>query len=286
MTTDTSTADPYVHWRRVQWPDGAGVAVQILVAFEAFIEHSQFTTEASSGVNPFSLSYGEYGAHVGAWRLLKLLDEEGVVSSVVVNGLAAERHPHVVRAFAEAGHELVGHGWANDQLMPGGDAEREMVARTLDAIEEAGGDRPVGWLSPGKMGSPDSPEIMLDAGLIYTGDDASDDLPFVEEVGDRRLAVVPSVDLASNDLLQWALTGQGPAAIADGFRSTFDAVHTEAQEGRPGMVGLVLHCHAAGRPTLIPAVRDLIRHCKSHDGVWFARGDELARLAIEEDWRR
>jgi peptidoglycan/xylan/chitin deacetylase (PgdA/CDA1 family) len=161
-----------------------------------------------------------------------------------------------------------------------------MVDRTLDAIQRASGVRPTGWVSPGKMGSVDSDEILLDAGIAYTGDDASDDLPFVRSVGERRLAVVPSADLASNDLLHWVLRGQSPTTLVEGFKATFDAVYAEALEGRPGTVGLVLHCHGAGRPTLVPAVREAINYCQRHRGAWFARGDELAAVALREDLRR
>jgi peptidoglycan/xylan/chitin deacetylase (PgdA/CDA1 family) len=183
------------------------------------------------------------------------------------------------------GHELVAHGWANDVLMQGGEAEREAIARTIAAIEAAG-ERPVGWVSPGKMGSSETEDNLLDHGILYTGDDASDDLPFVRDVGGRRLAVVPTVDLASNDLLHWALGGQGPDVIAGGFKATFDAAYEEAAQGRPGSVGLVLHCHAAGRPTLVPVARELIRYARRHPGVWFARSDEIARWALDQDLRR
>jgi peptidoglycan/xylan/chitin deacetylase (PgdA/CDA1 family) len=285
-TTSPSSNERFPRWRTIRWPGEALVAVQVLLAFEAFEEHSQFTTEAGHGVNPFSLSYGEYGAHAGAWRLLALLDDLGVPSTAAVNGKAAAEHPEVVAALAAHGHELMGHAWANDVPMPGGDAERAMVARTLDAIEAAAGVRPTGWVSPGKMGSVDSDEILLDAGITYTGDDASDDLPFVRAVGDRRLAVVPSTDLASNDLLHWVLRGQPPSTIVEGFVATFDAVYAEALDGRPGTVGLVLHCHGAGRPTLVPAVREAIEYCQRHRGVWFARGAEIADVALKGDLRR
>lgn len=281
-----TSRERYPRWRSITWPGDAKVAVQILLAFEAFEEHSQFTTEQSPGHNPFSVSYGEYGAHVGIWRLLQLLDDEGVASSVALNGLAAERHPEAIAAMVAGGHELIGHGWANDRLMHGGDEERETIARTLDAIEAAGGVRPVGWVSPGKMGSAETEENLLDAGIRYTGDDASDDLPFVRDVGDRALAVVPTVDLASNDLLHWALGGQGPSTIAEGFKATFDAAYEEAAQGRAGSVGLVLHAHAAGRPTLTPVARELIRYVKRHPGVWFARCDEIAQWALDQDLRR
>jgi len=287
MTTPpASLPERFPEWRSVQWPNGARVAVLVTLAFESFEQHSQFTTEAHAGVNPFSLSYGEYGARSGAWRLMAMLEDVGVRASVGVSGQAAERHPEVLAALAARGHELTGHGWVNDQAMPSGDAGREVVARSLDAIEAAAGVRPVGWISPGKIGSPDADEILLDAGLIYSGDDASDDLPFVRAVGERRIAVIPSADLASNDLLHWGLRGQHPDVLLDGFRMTFDAVYEEAMAGRCGMIGLVLHSHTAGRPTLIPAVRELLRDCARHEGVWFTTPDELARLALDGDWRR
>jgi len=276
----------YPLWRSIEWPGQAKVAVQIIVAFEAFDERSQFTTEPRPGINTFSLSYGEYGAHVGAWRLLKVLTEYGAVSSVAINGLAAERHPEVIRAFADGGHELVGHGWVNDQFMAGGEAEQGVIKRTLDAIEAAGGTRPVGWVSPGKLGSVDTEEYLLDAGVIYTGDDASDDLPFVKKVGNREFAVVPTVDLGSNDLIHLVFGQNSPDVLVDSFIATFDAVYGEAEEGRPGAVGLVLHCHASGRPTMLGGIRRMLEHCANHDGVWFARGDELARFALTKGMYR
>jgi peptidoglycan/xylan/chitin deacetylase (PgdA/CDA1 family) len=283
---DLDSPQRFPHWRSISWPRNAKVAVQILLAFEAFVEHSQFTTEQSAGHNPFSISYGDYGSHVGVWRLLQMLEDEGVAASVAINGLAAERCPEAIVAMVEGGHELVGHGWANDRLMKGGDQEREDIAKTIDAIQSAGGRRPVGWVGPGKMGSAETEDNLLDHGIVYTGDDASDDLPFIKDVGGRPLVVVPSVDLASNDLRHWVKGNQSPRVIEEGFRATFDAVYEEAIRGRVGSVGLVLHCHVAGRPTLLPVARELIRYARRHQDIWFARGDEIAQWTLEQDLRR
>jgi peptidoglycan/xylan/chitin deacetylase (PgdA/CDA1 family) len=280
------SVERFPRWRSITWPNDATVSVQILLAFEAFVDHSQFTTERSDGHNPFSLSYGEYGAHVGVWRLLQMLEDEGVKASVAINGLAAERYPEAVAAMVAGGHEPVGHAWANDRLMLGGVSEREDIANTIHAIEAAGGQRPLGWTSPGKMGSLETERNLLDHGIQYTGDDASDDLPFVKDVDGRPFAVVPSVDLASNDLRHWVRGFHGPQVLEAGFRTTFDSVHEEASRGRAGAVGLVLHCHVAGRPTLLPVARDLIRYAKRHQGVWFARGCDIAQWALENDFRR
>jgi hypothetical protein len=98
---------------------GAKIAVSINMAFEAFLRHSQVTLEKTDNkIDHFSLTYTEYGAKSGAWRLLDLLDVPQLKGSVSTNGLAALRHPNVVRAFADAGHEIVGHAWAKPNPIP------------------------------------------------------------------------------------------------------------------------------------------------------------------------
>lgn len=78
---------------------------------------------------------------------MHLLDEVGLKASMSTNGLAAERHPGAVRAAAEAGHEIVGHGWVNDILMQADDPEGEVaeIRRCTRALTEASGVCPVGW---------------------------------------------------------------------------------------------------------------------------------------------
>lgn len=44
-------------------------------------------------------------------RLLGLLDEYGVRGTFFTLGWIADRHPEVVRAIADAGHEIASHGW-------------------------------------------------------------------------------------------------------------------------------------------------------------------------------
>jgi peptidoglycan/xylan/chitin deacetylase (PgdA/CDA1 family) len=103
--------------RQWAWPGDAKIAMSIGLAFEAFQYRSQYSHAAERGkIDHFSLSYADYGWKSGVWRLLDLLDELGLNASMSTNGLAAERHPVVVRAVAEAGHEIVGHGWVKDIL--------------------------------------------------------------------------------------------------------------------------------------------------------------------------
>jgi peptidoglycan/xylan/chitin deacetylase (PgdA/CDA1 family) len=259
------------------------------VALEAFEHHSQYRTETPSAArDEFSLSYAEYGVRVGVWRLLDLFTEEGLHASFSISGLLAQQHPEIIRAIVESGHDVVGHGWANDLLMSdaGPEAERDIVARTLVAIESAGGRRPTGWSSPGNLSSEHTRNILLDEGVTWSGDDASDDVPFVEDVGNRRLAILPKVNLDSNDLIQWVKQRNAPSVFAESFRSTFDTLHSEGVRGASRWSEMTLHAHMAGRPTLIPWIRSCIAHAKSHERVWWTTKSEIAAWTLDQDFRR
>lgn len=280
---------PITWGRRVSWPEGQRVAMTIGVALEAFERHSQYRTEGTPGRDEFSLSYADYGVNVGVWRLLELFADEDLRVSFSISGLLAEQHPELIRTIADAGHDLVAHGWANDLLMPeaGRDAERDIVARTVAAIETAtGGQRPAGWAGPGSMGSKHTREILLDEGLTWTGDDASDDVPFVDVIGERRLAVLPKANLDANDLIQWVKFRNSPRVFAESFSDTFDTVYAEGIRERPGWSDMVLHAHMAGRPTLIPSVKACIAHVKRHDRVWWTTKNALAAWTLDQDFRR
>src|SRR5262249_23172042 len=168
-----------------------------------------------------------------------------------------------IRAVADGGHDLVAHGWVNDRLMTDvtEDEERDMIVRTLDAIERAGGRRPTGWASPGNLSSPRTTELLRAAGVRWTGDDASDDVPYV----DGDMAVLPKANIDANDLLQWVLPKNAPQVFADNFLATFDTLRGEGVRGRPAWADIVLHCHMAGRPTFMPTLRAVLDHVRSHD---------------------
>src|SRR4051794_12806583 len=259
------------------------------VALEAFDLHSQVRTEGKPGqLDRFSLSYGEYGTHVGVWRLLEAFSEAGVRASFSISGRVAADRPEIVRAVADAGHDLVAHGWVNDRIMNqlSEAEERDLIARTLDAIEAAGGRRPTGWASPGNLSSERTLAILQEHGVTWTADDASDDVPFVEEVGGAPMAVLPKANIDANDLLQWVIPHNAPSVFADNFRATFDTLHAEGVAGRPAWADVVLHCHMAGRPTFLPTLKAVLAHVRAADGVWWTTKSELAAWTLEQGFVR
>jgi len=270
--------------RQWAWPNGAKIAVSINMAFEAFMRHSQVTLEKTENkIDHFSLTYAEYGAKSGAWRLLDLLDEYKLAGSVSTNGLAAERSPHVVRAFADARNEIVGHAWANDVMLKDDDPDAELaeIRKCTQAITDAAGAPPVGWTSPGSAGSANTLSFLKGEGYIWNGDDASDDLPFLKETDKGPMVVMPRTNMPMNDLIMWVLGRNPPEILWQGFKDTFDQLYAEGQAGSPKWTEITLHCQMAGRPTLIPTVRKCLDYARSHESVWFARKRDIAEWALK-----
>lgn len=271
-------------WR---WPDGQMLAMSIGLGFEAFAYQSQFRTQVGGPgqVNHFSLSYGDYGWKAGAWRLLELLDNYGLKANISVNGLAAENHPAVVSAASRAGHEINGHGWANDIPVNDDDpqAELEEIKRCTEVLTEAAGVRPVGWTGPGSTRSAHTWSFLKAEGYLWNGDDASDDLPFLHQTEHGPLVILPRTNSPHNDLTMWLVPRNPPDILWQGFKESFDQLYAEGNNGNPKWIEITLHCHIAGRPVLQPTIRRCLDYAKKHDGVWFARRCDIAEWALQHE---
>ena len=106
------------------WPGGKKGAILFNVCLEAWSDGK------APGIGPMgnplpphpgvldtnAISWAEYGAKRGIYRLIEGLDRHGVKASVMVNAVLAERHPQAIRAVAQAGHEVLSHSYAMDVI--------------------------------------------------------------------------------------------------------------------------------------------------------------------------
>jgi polysaccharide deacetylase family protein (PEP-CTERM system associated) len=104
-------------------------------------------------------------------RLLDIFDEFGVRGTFFVLGWVAERHPGLVRAIANGGHEVASHGYLHrlvyDQTRA---AFREDVRRAKGVIEEASGRWIAGYRAPSYSITPRSLwalDILIEEGHQY-----------------------------------------------------------------------------------------------------------------------
>jgi peptidoglycan/xylan/chitin deacetylase (PgdA/CDA1 family) len=97
-----------------------------------------------------ALPWGSYGSNRGIERLLDVLVRTRIRASVMTSGILAQRFPQIIRAIAEAGHEIVAHSWAQD-IIPATLAPEQVradILKTSDILTDVAGVRPCGWISP------------------------------------------------------------------------------------------------------------------------------------------
>jgi putative urate catabolism protein len=227
----------------------------------------------------------EYGARVGAWRLLREFERRGLPLTVFGVGMALQRHPELASAFVELDHEVACHGWRWINYQTVDEAtEREHMRLGMYAIEGLIGERPLGWYTG--RDSPNTRRLVADfGGFEYDSDYYGDDLPLWMQVRKTDGTTVPHLvvpyTLDANDM-RFALP-QGFAQGDDFFtylRDSFDVLYAEGQE-TPKMMSVGMHCRLLGRPGRFRALQRFLDHIEKHDRVWICR-----RIDIARHWKR
>jgi len=81
--------------------------------------------------------------------VLALFGEAGVKATFFTLGWVAERYPALIRRIADAGHEIASHGWDHQRVFTMDAAVfRADLARARQALEDAGGQKVIGYRAP------------------------------------------------------------------------------------------------------------------------------------------
>ncbi|MGC1497500.1 MAG: allantoinase PuuE [Sulfitobacter sp.] len=276
------------------WPDGAKIAVQIVLNYEEGGENNILHGDAASeaflseitGAAPWPgqrhwnmESIYEYGSRAGFWRVHRMLGDLPITVYGVATALA--RAPEQVAAMMVSGWEIASHGlkWVEHKDMPE-DEERAQIAEAIRLHTEVIGTPPRGWYT-GRC-SNNTVRLAAETGqFAYVADSYADDLPYWMEFDGKGQLVVPYT-MDCNDM-RFAI--QAGYTNGDQFESylkdSFDYLYSEGEAGQPKMLSIGLHCRLIGRPGRAAALRRAIEHFKSHEGVWFA-----TRLEIAEHWAK
>lgn len=276
------------------WPNGAKIAIQIVLNYEEGGENNILHGDAASegflseitGAQPWPgqrhwnmESIYEYGSRAGFWRLHRLMSDLPVTVYGVTTALA--RAPEQVAAMIASGWEIASHGlkWVEHKDMPE-EEERAQIAQAIQLHTEVVGTPPRGWYT-GRC-SNNTVRLVAETGqFAYVADSYADDLPYWSRFGETDQLVVPYT-MDCNDM-RFAI--QAGFTNGDQFESylkdSFDYLYSEGEAGQPKMLSIGLHCRLIGRPGRAAALKRAIEHFKSHEGVWFA-----TRLEIAEHWAK
>lgn len=276
------------------WPNGAKIAVQIVLNYEEGGENNVLHGDAASeaflseitGAQPWPgqrhwnmESIYEYGARAGFWRVHRMLKDIPLTVYGVATALA--RAPEQVAAMKSAGWEIASHGlkWVEHKDMSEAE-EATQIAQAIDLHTRATGTPPRGWYT-GRC-SNNTVRLAAQTGqFAYIADSYADDLPYWMKFDGVDQLITPYT-MDCNDM-RFAI--QAGFTNGDQFESylkdSFDVLYEEGEQGAPKMLSIGLHCRLIGRPGRAAALRRAIEYFRSHDGVWFA-----TRLQIAEHWAK
>ncbi len=277
---------------RVAWPGGARVAVSFVVNVE---EGGELTWSGGDGRNEAVYevidrkegidlaieSHFQYGTRAGYWRIVDLFERFGVGATFSACGAAVEATPWLVQDAYRRGHEISAHGWRwESHFGLTQDEERDRIRRCVAAIENAVGERPVGWHTRAPATSATRQLLIQEGGFLYDSDAYDDDLPYFIDVAGRRHLVLP-YSFDTNDMQfqhsdRFATGEQFARYIGDAF----DWLWREG-ETMPRMMSVGLHPRMIGRPGRIGALERILEHMTGKGGAWLARRDAIARHWIE-----
>jgi allantoinase len=231
----------------------------------------------------------EYGARVGAWRLLDVFDRCGVRSTCHLNGMVAELFPALVGEMVKRGHDIAAHGYdqSHPQSAMSADEERPLVRKTLDMIESVAGFRPKGWVATGRKINEWTVQILAEEGLTWHNHHDSADLPRVVRLGERKIVDCPVLAYMHYSDLRFigGRPGESPKScgeMLDFFKSQIDALHGAAKH-EPLCFQFGAHAHVSGRPAYAWVVEQMIRYASSFDDIWWVTTGELAERCLQRD---
>ena len=279
---------------KVRWPEGAKIAISVVVNYEEGSEYSlldgdqahEVNNEVPSPVPPTQRdlaneSFFEYGSRVGVWRILNTLGDFSIPASFFCCALALERNTSVGPAIVAAGHEIVGHGnrWEEYYLLSK-EEEKLAIEKAIQSLRKTTGVKPVGWYTRYAPSENTRELIASHGGFIYDSNSYSDDIPYYVEANNKPWLVIP-YSLEVNDTRFWRGGMNRPSDFLETLINTFDVLYEEGDEN-PKLMNIGLHCRIAGRPSRAGILKQFFKYVNEKPGVWFARRDQIAHWWLTE----
>ncbi|WP_042249957.1 polysaccharide deacetylase family protein [Paracoccus sp. PAMC 22219] len=268
----------------MRWPGDAGLAVSVVVNIEEGAELSigdgdeaneaiyEAVEQVDDVIDPCMESHFEYGPRAGWPRIRAVLAARGIPATLNACGRAIARTPWIAAEAVDDGHEVSAHGWRWERHV-GMDRDHEagVIAQTVAAIAQAAGTPPVGWHTRSATSGQTRALLLEQGGFLYDSNAYNDDIPYF----DGRHVVLPYA-FDTNDM---RFFNRGGFVFAEDFSryciAAFDRLLAESAHS-PRMLSIGLHTRIIGRPARIAGLEQFLDHALAHEGVWFARRDQIA----------
>jgi peptidoglycan/xylan/chitin deacetylase (PgdA/CDA1 family) len=276
----------------IRWPNGARVAVSLVVNFEEGAElaigdgdgASEPFAETASVTPPGRRDFAQeeqfaYGLRAGLWRFLEALERHRRPATFLMCGRAVDRAPQLAAEVVARGHEGACHGWL---WRPHADftdaaAERASLQACIDTMTRATGQRPLGFCCRGSQ-SEHTRRLLAELGFVYDSNGLDDDLPYRAAAAEGGILVVP-YGFDCNDMKFFHPNGfVEPEQFLRYAKASLATLLAEGERGRSSLLTIGFHLRICGRPGRFAAVEGILAHLATlGDRVWVPRRIDLAR---------
>jgi peptidoglycan-N-acetylglucosamine deacetylase len=277
---------------KIKLPKGKRVAVNIGCDFDA----QSIWIGSFNLTSPAYMSRGEFGAEVGAPRLLNLFDKYDIKTTWFIPGHTVDTFTDICKEVVARGHEVGHHGYVHENPTTMSYEEEEKVMQMgLESLSKIGV-KPRGYRSPYWDFSPNTLDILEKYGFKYDSSLMGNDLhpywPRTVQVNADKANVFTKESSVLEIPVSWYLDdfpqveyitgiqeGQRPAQdIFDRWASIFDYA-CDHEEG--ACFVLTTHPQTIGRAHMIQMLEKLIQYMDSR-GAWFTTLDEIYENYYEE----
>jgi len=266
----------------IAWPDGHRCAFAPVVDLSV--------ASRPEGVTPADLrtASGQFAMQVGIRSLSEVLQRFGVRATFAAPAVMAELYPDTIAAILERGHEVAAHGYKHEDVSQlGRDEERARMEAATESLTRIMGQRPTGWYSlprqrdPFAVGtvSPNTIELLIDAGYTYMGNGLADDIPYywVADAPRALLTLPYYYHFDDQFFLMFPPPGQGsglenPKPFLINCLQEFDAQHARGR-----YFSMTLHPHIIGFGHRMRVLETILSHIQAASGVWNPTATECAQ---------
>lgn len=280
-TDEISLADD-----EVRWPEGKRCAVVVNVDLSLASRPEGLTEADLRG------SRAVFGLGEGLEQLLAILARFDIKATFAVPAAMARLLEGRLRELAGEGHEIAAHGFKHEAVGElGRTEEKARIELTTEILTEVLGHQPEGWYSLPRQGdpfavgsiSPNTAELLAEAGYRYMGNGLSDDIPhyWVSDFEHRRAILTLPYFYHFDDQFFLLFPRQGTGLEhADTLFANWKA-EFEAQYKRGRYFNMTLHPHAIGWCNRLRLLEDFLDHMRHYPDLWNPTGSQCADYWLE-----
>ncbi len=279
LPTERITYDPIVGRKKQTLPDGARMAVWVIVNVEEWdiqktMPRTVLTPPAGGSPMPDipNWAWHEYGNRVGFWRLLETLDNLNITAALAINGTAIKAYEAISRAAVERKWEFIGHGLTQTNMQHVKN-EREDIIATRTEIERVTGRKPRGWLGPGLTETWETPDLLIEEGFDYVADWVLDDQPVWLKTRTKPILNVPYTQ-ECNDVAMMLIQHHAATEYRNRAIDQFNQIYSDAADSAR-IMALVVHPYIMGAPHRSRYFREALEHIRAHKDVMFWTGERI-----------